>query len=55
MDKYKLGDLVQITDTSMKNLPGVVVYLDKKNEKYLIRVGTQQLYFSENQLIPWPH
>lgn len=54
MDKFKVGDLVEVPDSSMKSVPGVVVYFDEKQEKYLIRFGgSQQLFYSENEIVVW--
>ena len=51
MGKFKVGDTVQITGTTMTGNVGTVVHLDKKREKYLVRVTDEtQNYFTEDEL-----
>ena len=53
MEKYKIGDLVTVHFGKIPMI-GPVVYLDEKNEKYLVRFNQyQQMYYSESELQPY--
>lgn len=51
MDRFKIGDTVQITSKIMMGSVGTVVHLDEKRQKYLVRTTAQsQDYFTEDEL-----
>lgn len=51
MDKFKIGDTVQITAATMNGSVGTVVHLDEKRQKYLVRVTDQtQNYYTGDEL-----
>lgn len=52
--KFKIGDGVSVTTGPLKGMYGTIIYYDEKPAKYLIRfTGTQQIYFSESEIIFW--
>ncbi|WP_018157054.1 hypothetical protein [Demetria terragena] len=54
MQKFKVGDGVTVTEGPMKGLYATVVWFYDKKEQYLVRFsGTQQVYFTEDQIVPW--
>ncbi|TDQ40859.1 hypothetical protein [Aureibacillus halotolerans] len=54
MNKFKVGEVVEVPESVMKRVPGIVVSFDEGQEKYLIRFGAlQQLYFSEDEIELW--
>ncbi|MCW0953714.1 hypothetical protein OIT44_06580 [Weissella ceti] len=54
MMKFKVGSQVELPEEKYPNVQGIVIFLDEKNDKYLVRFnGTQQLYFTENELRSW--
>lgn len=54
MGKFKIGNSVTVTEGSMKGIFAIVVFLDEKQQKYLIRFsGNQQMYYEENQITLW--
>lgn len=53
-EKYSLGDQVKVEEGPMKGIPGIVIYIDAKRDRYLLRfTGMQQVYFTEDQIHPW--
>lgn len=51
MERFKVGDTVQVTGTTMTGNVGTVVHLDKKRQKYLVRItDATQNYFTEDEL-----
>jgi len=53
MGNLKIGTMVTIVDEkdAMKNQIGAVVYYDQKRDKLLVRFGgTQQMYYTLDQL-----
>ena len=51
MDQFKVGDTVQMTGPVMTGNVGTVVHLDKKREKYLVRITDEtQNYFTAAEL-----
>jgi len=54
MAMFKVGTQVALPITKYPNVPGIVIQFDEKKDKYLVRFnGTQQDYFSEDELSPW--
>ncbi|MBM7710488.1 hypothetical protein [Enterococcus xiangfangensis] len=54
MEQFKLGESVTVTNGPFKDIYGVIVFYDKRQEKYLIRFsGQQQLYYSVDEIILW--
>ncbi|MGO1560912.1 hypothetical protein CZ771_02860 [Actinomycetales bacterium JB111] len=54
MNTFSIGDGVTTTDGPMKGQYGTVVYLDEKEQKYLVRfAGTQQMYYPEDEIVAW--
>ncbi|ANY09399.1 hypothetical protein AFB00_27715 [Pseudonocardia sp. HH130630-07] len=51
MDEFSVGDTVRITGRTMTGNVGTVIHLDKKNEKYLVRISAvTQNYFTAEEL-----
>jgi len=51
MDKFEIGNVVQITGPVMTGIVGIVVAYNAKREKYLVRVTEQlQNYFKASDL-----
>lgn len=54
MMKFNVGSRVELPAEKYPNVQGIVIFLDEKQEQYLVRFnGTQQLYFTEDELRPW--
>lgn len=52
--KFKIGDGVSVTTGPFKGMYGTIVFFDEETSKYLIRfTGTQQIYFSEAEIVFW--
>ena len=51
MNEFKVGDTVQVTGTIMTGSVGTVVHLDKRREKYLVRITDEtQNYYRADEL-----
>lgn len=54
MNKFKVGSQVELPKEMHPGVPGTVIMVDEKKEKYLVRFnGVQQQYFTEDQLKIW--
>lgn len=54
MKEFNIGDLVHLPEEQYSNIAGTVIYFNKKTNQYLVRFnGSQQLYFSSEQLSIW--
>lgn len=54
VEQFKLGESVTVINSPFKGIYGVIVFYDKRQEKYLIRFsGQQQLYYSADEIILW--
>jgi transcription antitermination factor NusG len=52
--KFKIGDGVTVTTGALKDIYGTVVFYDEKTDQYLVRfTGSQQMFFSEADIVYW--
>ncbi|GAA4058150.1 hypothetical protein GCM10022248_27140 [Nonomuraea soli] len=54
MNDFAIGDIVQVTGTTMTGNVGTVVSIDDKRGKYLVRISdVTQNYFTADELKPF--
>ncbi|MBC1417726.1 hypothetical protein [Listeria fleischmannii] len=54
MKTFQIGDTVYIEEGVMKHNVGTVVYFLEKEQKYLVRIGSeQQFYYLPEQITLW--
>lgn len=54
MSGIAIGDGVTVLDGPMKGIYGVLVWFYEARGEYLVRfAGGQQMYYKEEQIVPW--